>query len=248
MDTTGLGNKYASGHKETASQMKELNLIEPGKMVASRKPFIAYYLDGYFYFDKKTQESLPKTEKEVIKLIRSKKVDYLVMDSFTLKNLRPKITNLALGLEPLPGAKVIYSKYFPEYNRIITVYKCGENEKLLPPLKTANEHYNAAVQFYKSNFYHLALKEINAAIMIGPEHKNMYFIKSDILSTYLRAIYRGERIPTMLMDHKLLPMLVETSKKSMELDPQNQKAVSVYKEFKRLLDNERAILEAHRKK
>ena len=118
----------------------------------------------------------------------------------------------------------------------------------MPALTTAAQHYQNAVQYFQANSYHLALKEIDAAILAGPVHKNMYFLKSDILSTYHRVIYKGEDVPTMLMDPKLLPLLVETSKKAVELDPQNEKAKSLYQEYVRILNQEMAILNAHRNK
>ena len=105
--------------------MKKQKLIELAKWWLPEN--LSSLLSGrLFLFDKETQESLPKTREEVIKLIRSGKVDYLVMDSFTLKNLRPRITSLALGLVPLPGAKVIYSRYFPSITELSLFINVGK--------------------------------------------------------------------------------------------------------------------------
>ena len=115
MSTRTLDIKYASGYREAAREILARGLVTPGKIIMGRKPFAAYYLQGKF-------ELLPKTLDETTALAAAGRADYLAEDSFTLMMTRPLLKPLGFPDTPHSPWPVLYSRAFPEYNRIITLY------------------------------------------------------------------------------------------------------------------------------
>ncbi len=190
---TGMPNKYAAGHKEVARELINQGLVRPGKTIMSRKPFMAYYLKG-------EPELLPKTFPELLDAIEQKKMDYIVADSFVFHALRPLLFPLAFGIQPDPDAevvdlgpkgllikqfkvthspppntKIIMSRYFPEYFRVITIYEVNP-EPVEPgtPSGTARDRLAAARARLSEGDLCLALEESRKALLLDPQSEEAY--------------------------------------------------------------------------
>lgn len=214
-----LDNKYASGHKQVAQEMLKLGLASRGKVVCSRKTFIAYYLDCNWW-------PLPMTRPEVESLIASGEIDYLVADSFTLKSLRPALVSLALDIKPLPGASPIYSRYFPEYDRIITVYDCHRPETPVPE-RTEAGHLDRVKDYIHAGNLVFAQNELNTMVKSHPDNLMAWKGIRSILETYYRVSVRGD-IPSIAFTPELLPALIEVARKCYRLDPADEEAAEHY--------------------
>jgi hypothetical protein len=213
-----LPSKYASGHKVAATEIKARGLIPPGKVICSRKPFMAYYLDGQWYINKDKNEPIPKTVPEVEELIASGAIDYLVADSFTLRSLRPYLTGLAYGLYTLRGARVIYSRYFYDYKRIITVYDCRHPQTPLKYRASADAHLRKASEYYQNDLPYFAYREIVNALEMDPRSKEAWRLKMQILQVYYMDAARSKN-PTLVLAPGLLARLIETTKEYLKLSP-----------------------------
>jgi hypothetical protein len=233
--------KYASGYREAAQEMKSLGLAPPGKVICARKPFIAYYLDGVWYLDQ-NQEPIPKRESELKELIRQGKIDFLALDSFTLKTLRPTLTELSLGIEPIPGATMIYSRYFPEYERIITVYDCRRSEP--PPTRRAGaaDYFTAAADDARMKRFPFALRELQAGLQLDPNNADAWFMVLSILRVYYDCVARGD-VPSLALAPHLLPALQRASENYLRLNPDNEMAKMNLRQVSELYQREQSDIQ-----
>ncbi len=239
MDPHSLANKYSAGHKEAANEMKSLGIVPPGKIICSRKTFMAYYLEGTWYMDHEKKEPIPKTMDEVKELVKSGKIDYLVADSFTLKSVRPAIVRLAYGLDRIPGARVVYSRFFPNYQRVITVYEVGSEESLAVPYgRSKRERLDAARSLMQKGYYHFALKEINAALAEDENDREALLLAGQIFASYYATLL-GSRLPTMALDPEVLPTLVSVSQKYAEVAPDDPQSAEKAAHFRRMFEAEK---------
>jgi hypothetical protein len=229
----GMYYKYAAGHKEVARDVMEKGLISPGKMILSRKPFMAYYLKGNFEF-------LPKTYPELLRYIEDKKGDYIVADSFVLKALRPLLTPIAFGFQPdpdpeityitekkfliksnritfspPPSTRIIYSRYLPEYRRVITIYEI-QPEITAPETLTGTpeQHLTVARQYISNGYYYNGLKESEKALELDPNTEKAYL--------YITYIYR-DYFKISLQPY-FLQLLESTSYTWININPESKEA------------------------
>ncbi len=215
----------SSGHKPAAEEIKALGLVPAGKIVWARKPFIVYHLDGNAYNPHYGRDLIPIKVHEMIKLIASGAVDYVVADSNNLGFYRPRLAGLSFALYPLPGARLIYSRFFPEYRKVISVYKCGQEEVPLRNLGSARIHISRAREFMRKGALAFAYKELGMAAKIEPENRNAWFLMRNILWIYYQCL-RQTRFPTMLHAPRVLPLLVGTSRNCVKLSPNDPNALS----------------------
>ncbi|HUT55859.1 MAG TPA: glycosyltransferase family 39 protein [bacterium] len=221
-----LSNKYSSGHKEAAMDIKARGLIPPGKIICERKPFMTYYLDGKLYLGP-DHEPIPKSIPEVEDLVASGAIDYLVADSFTFKALRPYLTGLAFSIRPLQGASVIYSRYFPQYDRIITVYDCHKPETELAGRGSAQEHLDAARAYIQQGNMVFAYRELDQALEMEPLNKEVLFLKIQILFIFYQCASRPNT-PTLALAPDVLPALEKAAKAYLQLAPDDPNAQSIH--------------------
>jgi hypothetical protein len=240
-----IRNKFSTGHREAALEIKARKLIPPGKVFVSRKPFLAYYLDGKWYLDENKRESLPGDMSTALALIHSGKVDYLEADSFTLKSLRPQLTSLAFALSPLPGARVVYSRYFPSYTRIITVYDVRQEELPLPAGST-EEHLERAQRYYSQGDIPHAFWEVRAAIDLDPLNKDAWRLRLTILQLCF-SLAGATKYPTMLYIPELLPLYVSAAQTYQQLAPNDPTAKAAYQEALNFYYQEKAEIEKLKK-
>lgn len=235
MSPRGLLEKYATGYRQAAAEIKAQGLVPPGKVICSRKPFMAYYLDGRWYLDtaQDPPESMPMTIPDVAALVASGKIDYLAVDSFTLKSLRPMTTELAYGRAPLPGARVIYSRYFASYERVITVYDCRQPEPELPRRLSAEDYYQAGLAYYKSNDLVFADRELKRALELDPNQPKPWLLKIQIYQIFFQCSRRGA-IPTLAFAPRLLPDLVQATREYERLAPEDSQSKSIREFFEKI--------------
>jgi len=140
---TDLENHSEIPAKKIAEILKSSYLIgDSKKMVLSYYQYFPYYFNSGFI-------RIPDTYQELKSLIETSKADYLYIDSAVIKKHRPLLINLILGYEPsseyqvhhftkdkyliiqnsislsekkLFNYKIVFSKFFPQYHRIITIY------------------------------------------------------------------------------------------------------------------------------
>jgi hypothetical protein len=246
-----LPSKYAAGHKMAATEIKAMGLIPRGKVICSRKPFMAYYLDGHWYVNKDKNEPIPKSVPEVEELIASGAIDYLVADSFTFRSLRPYLTGLAYGLYTLRGARVIYSRYFHEYKRTITVYDCRHPQTPLKFRASADAHLRKATEYYQNDLPYFAYREIVNALEMDPRSQEAWRLKMQILQGYYMDAARSKN-PTLILAPGLLARLIETTKEYLKLSPADRGArmflERINEEYRREYDTVQQMIEADRGK
>ncbi len=118
MSPGSIDLKLGAGYREAAEDIRSRDLIPRGSMITDRKSFLAYYLDCTFRI-------IPRTQEELDEWISGGKADFISADSFTFMHTRPALVKLAFGFSGPEGTKPIYSRAFPQFRRIITVYKAG---------------------------------------------------------------------------------------------------------------------------
>ena len=217
----------SAGNKIAAQEIKAQGLVPAGKVIVSRKPFLPYYLDGTWYNDPISYETVPDSWDRLEQWARSGQIDYFAADSFTLVSLRPQIIPLAFALPPLTGTRVVYSHYFPEYNRIITLIDVRHPEPLLPSL-TSSEHLRRGRFFLDKKNLPVALREIDAALDLEPDHREAWLLKLKILQVYYRLAFRSD-LSTFDTFPQLLPGLLAAAQNYARLspeDPEAQKALN----------------------
>jgi hypothetical protein len=238
--------KFSSGYKEIAADIKAKGLIPPGKVFCDRKPFLAYYLDGNWRLNKITGEAMPNHMSDLFLLMNSGQIDYLVADSFVLKNLRAELTPLAFVTEPLPGARVVYSRYIPDLSRLVTIFDVHAEEPPLPRA-TAAENLAQAQAFSREGDLVHALWHVDAAIGQDPNLDEALLLKMNLLHLYYRLAYRGE-IPMLLYFPELLPTMVDTTEKYLRLNPNDPDARAAFQNIKLMYQRARQALAEYQEK
>lgn len=191
---TGMAYKYSAGHKEVAMDIRSRGLVPPGKVILGRKPFMAYYLKGEY-------KLMPKTYHELLKVIAGHQADYIIADSFVLNALRRLLEPMAFGFQPdpdaeikyvsqnryyvkegtvkffpVPGTRIIYSRYFPQYSRVITVCEIQPEQRHEEEGNlTVNEHLSAAREYMKEGYFKDALDESLKVLSLDESSSEAYF-------------------------------------------------------------------------
>ncbi len=245
MDKSTAYNKYASGHKQAAMEIKAMDLVPPGQVICSRKPFTAYYLDGSWYLDEEKNESIPKTIPEIEQLIRDDRIDYVVIDSLTTKSLRPALLPLAFGLKPLSGAHIIYSRYFPRFRRVITVYDCHGEGDPWPVRSSAQAHVDKAKDYYKAGQLLFALREAESALELDPENRAAWYIERMVLERFYEISQR-KKAPTKLLAPGLVSSLERAATEYARLSPGNSEAQEIAARIRNIARQEERDLEKYR--
>jgi 4-amino-4-deoxy-L-arabinose transferase-like glycosyltransferase len=183
MSNQTLARKYASGYKEAAEQIKARGLVPPGKMIISRKPFVAYYLEGQFAL-------LPKTLEETQALIADGKADYLAVDSFTLMSTRQLLRPLAFPDAPHSPWPVVYNQSFPQYRRTITIYDLKSKNPqagCASPQSAPVERLAAARNYLSQGQIYAGLCEARAVLESDPRNLAARFLVMDAYRRYLEV-------------------------------------------------------------
>ncbi|MFO8058597.1 MAG: hypothetical protein R6V10_15030 [bacterium] len=238
-DVRSMAVKYASGHKEAAAAIKDR--VPSGQIIASRKPFIAYYLDGKWYRDQEGQP-IPKTVPEVQELINQDKIDYIAADSHTFRALRPALIELALGLSDIENARIIYSRFFSDYRRIITIYECGRKKAETPRRGSVRAHIQKAGEFLQEQNYPFAMRELQRAIEYDNDNETARKTMVQLLERYY-GLARRNRVPTLLTAPHLMQRLLNAYENYTSINPDDRQARQRYQELKRTYEAEKARLE-----
>jgi len=107
-----------SGHEELAEDAKRILDIEPGSRILARKPFFAYYLDGLHVT---VAETVPGVRQQVADGL----ADYVIIGSMSVRKYRRGLRPLITDVDPLPGAGLVYRRYFRDFNKLFSIYKNG---------------------------------------------------------------------------------------------------------------------------
>jgi len=176
---------YYGGAKQVAQDMRELGYDLTGKDVIADKPFVAYYAHAYWHVDYDQGRALPSIMPGLLDLIKANEGNYLVTDSANSSVLNPQYFQMSLALEPIPNARLIYSRSFPHYKKIITVYDCGLVEYDHP--RTIPQHVAVAHEYLIAQSLPLALREVDAALQLDRCNLDALMLKREILKAYLNC-------------------------------------------------------------
>ena len=232
---------FSTGNKTAAEEINAMGLIPPGKVIWSRKPFMPYYLDGKDYVPEIKEKPDPYTIPQMSELTASHAFDYVVADSNNLCLLRPALVELAFAINRLPGARLIYSRYFPEYRRIISVYEVGKEEVEPGDNQAEYNHLLKATEFMQKNALPFAYRELETATKLDPENSQTWRVKVYILQVYYQCV-RQYHYPTMSVAPHVLPMLLSASEKYATSAPEDYEAISNYKNIQGLYREELEII------
>ncbi len=219
--------KLGAGYKEAAQEIKARGLIPPGKIITDRKSFLAYYLNCRFRI-------IPRTPEELDELIRERDVEFLAADNFTFMHTRPLLIELAFGFKEPPGARVIYSRAFPEYRRVVTVYALESEDSGHPENREYTPHaqgLDEIEQMIVDGYLYDAVKAATSMIDETPHNPEPHLL---LVRSYERY-YRITELPGFL------PLLIASAENYILLRPRNQ-------EIKGVLEWARAEQEFWKKK
>ena len=192
------------------------------------------------------EKPVAETVEEVEELVASGEVDYLVADSFTFKSLRPMLMPVVYNTVPLDGAYVIYSYFFEEYQRLVTVYDCHGPGPGFPDL-TADEHLQEAIRYYQQKNLILAYKHAEMCVRKDPDNRRAWYMCRIILEIFYESSSRSD-IPSMRLDPFLLPALKKAAKEYMRLSPGVREAEERYELIDRVYQRELEKISAFRRK
>jgi hypothetical protein len=187
----GVAQQFSAGADLAAAEIKTRGLVPEGQMFASRKPFLPYYLEGKLYFDPVRHLTFPESMAEAEALIASGRVAFLAADTLTIRDLCPYFLDLALGLAPLPGADLIYGKYFPQYRRVIVIYDLrGRDPATAAPTAAMNHRQRARVLLERGELP-LAWQEL-ALLPPDQEDDEIREMRRAILKIYQDCVGEGD--------------------------------------------------------
>jgi hypothetical protein len=220
--------RKSSGHKEAAKYLIKNGYYQDEEIegILCRKLYMAYYLN-------RPAVIVPETLKEIMEWRGSNYL--LVADSTLLHRYRYKIAELAIGLpRPFPGpipGRIIYSRLFPEYSRVITVYDLRYPEhKRPPPAANIEERLNRAYNLYESGFLWDATLECLEVVLKDPEHVEAYRMLAHIFWTY----YQVTELPVVTFT------AVKLYKKYLSLNPDDARS---RERFERIRDKMEEYIE-----
>ena len=234
---------FASGAREAANDLIAQGLVPPGAVVMDRKPFLPYYLSARWYFDHASGTSMPSTLPELEDIAAAGRTDYIVADSFVLRVHEPRRLDLAFGLTPLTNCRVIYSRDFPVYQRVITVYKVGEPEPSLPPAGTDEAELAIARDLESRGQLLFALRRLDRLLARDPDSAEAWFLEAKMLSRFYECARIDDTTPTMAFVPGLLPALENTAAHYVRLHPNHQAARQAYLGIRDNLAREKALME-----
>ena len=225
--------------------------IPPNKIFIDTEPFFAFYAKG------KNIIELPKSYSTFINLLNTNSADYLIVDSYELIRDYPQYLELIFGYQPpsqyktfnlpnkriliikdtesiikapLPNTDIFYSKFFPQYHRIITIYdlKSSKNYDKIKSI-SINEMENLMMGFYDSNNLTMAIYYANNILKLEPD--NLSAIK--VLFNSYWKIYNS--IKLIKSDYIICDFLVYDLHKYANIlltrEPSNQKLKLIYKDL-----------------
>jgi len=215
---------FSAGQLEVAKYLQDRQLAFPGVKVISYKPYMAYYLKGKAI-------SLPKTYEELRQKIDNHEGDLLLADSTELAIARPLLFDLAFGgiVLPQPGP-VIYSRLFPKFKRVITIYDLRQHKKLPKTLpeqtESTEERLKKAENFYQNGYLYNAAKE--CSIILDQDRNNHDAIKM-IAQIYVDYCLKTD-------SPELLPIAIKICKKYLDTVPDDQQMKQLYADLCELRD------------
>jgi len=248
---TDLENHSEIIAKKVAEIFKSSYLIgDSKKIVLSYYQYFPYYFNSDFI-------RIPNTYPELKSLIEASKADYLYVDSIVLKKRRPLLINLILGYQPPPeyqvyplkknkflivqnsmssgekkpfNYKIAFSKFFPQYHRIITIYDLKSSKNYDKIKSTSiNEMQNLMISFYDSNNLTMAIYYANNILKLEPD--NLSAIK--VLFNSYWKIYNSLKFAKS--DYIICDFLVYDLHKYANIlltrEPSNQKLKLIYKDL-----------------
>ena len=225
--------------------------IPPNKIFIDTKPYFAFYAKG------KNLIELPKSYSTLLKLLKTNTADYLVVDSYELVRKYPQYLELIFGYQPpsqyktfnlpnkriliikdtesiikapLPNTDIFYSKFFPQYHRIITIYDLKSSKNYDKIKSTSiNEMQNLMISFYDSNNLTMAIYYANNILKLEPD--NLSAIK--VLFNSYWKIYNSLKFAKS--DYIICDFLVYDLHKYANIlltrEPSNQKLKLIYKDL-----------------
>jgi 4-amino-4-deoxy-L-arabinose transferase-like glycosyltransferase len=234
---------FGASAKDAAEEMIGRGLVPPGKVICARKPFLPYYLHGKWYTDRVKYYTLPPTRAELADLVQRGAIDYLAVDTYTLRTLRPELTYLALGYDPLPGTRIVYSRYFDDSQRIITVYDCRHPEPPLPARANAKDHVGEARRLLSAGYLVGAGRELDAAVKLEPGHREAWELRLQVFDLFYSCTRSNQDIPTLAMAPQLLPDFLNAAEQYRRLAPDDQRVSGLLSMLTADYRRERALME-----
>ena len=146
-ESDGLRVTFASGIREFTDTFQQTYPDQRGKVVVSRYPVTAYYLEAA------STRKYPQTMREIYRM----DADLLVADSWVLRARRPQLLGLAYGRNrPHPGKRLMTHRV-EGVNRTITVYDLRrKSERALAKMRideaadqVENEEFESAIAILK---------------------------------------------------------------------------------------------------
>lgn len=106
-------NRVINNHRAMGEWIRD-NLPEArGKLIADRKPFITFLAQGrYFRYNN------PKNTESLIALLRSRNVDYLIVEQFMVDRYNPNIKEL-LEAKDRDGLKLVHVEHDPQLGKAV---------------------------------------------------------------------------------------------------------------------------------
>lgn len=262
---------FELGAREVAHELKERGLItSPGKSIIDLKFYIPYYLNGSYTL-------IPKTYPELLNLLATGDNDYLVADSFTLKRARPLLMELVIGYQPpmdykaykpkgkililrdggqiiktpIPGTRIIYSRYFPEYEKIITVYDLKPSGKEPDEKLTLEQIHQRTKMAYKKGYLYDAIKYAKQGLEQKPDDK--FLLTYLVRSYFIFFKLMNEHNISVTIEEFLISDLWENVQKLLAVDSENKEVLEILGYLKKIQEKNRryrdkVLLEFEKKK
>ncbi len=157
-----FAGKTVSGHRESMEDARKILDIPAGKRVAARKPYAAYYLDGLHV-------DIAPTVDGVREQVQRGECDYVFIGSTSVQRYRPDLKELVTDPDPLPGAPLVYRRYYPKYHKLFSLYQVGgkpiradlgsDPTNVMAMLQKADEYYNAGYLEHARQLYEMMKRQ-----------------------------------------------------------------------------------------
>jgi len=164
--------------RKAAEEARAFLKITPGAKVAEGEPSLARYWECHHVEIADTLEGVAAQVEEGL-------CDYVVIDSLWVRRHAPGLKTLITGVDPLPGAGLVYRRYFTQAEKLISVYRRGAPALRINPSLTRDNQAKLLTRAaeYKTRGYVEHARQLFTGL--AKAHPNNEYFHLELMKIYI---------------------------------------------------------------